>query len=85
MQKRTFVKAMALATSSPVSLFAQSTAGRPIRMLVPLPAGTSNDFATRVISPAMGQVLGQPVLLTTRRGPMALLQPWMLSRLRLTA
>lgn len=68
MQKRTFVKAMALATSSPVSLFAQSTAGRPIRMLVPLPAGTSNDFATRVISPAMGQVLGQPVLIDNKAG-----------------
>ncbi len=68
MKTRTFLKTIALAAGSPASLFAQSTTGRPIRMLVPLPAGTSNDFATRVISPPMGQVLGQPVLIDNKAG-----------------
>lgn len=68
MKKRTFIKALALAGSSPASLFAQSSSGRPIRMLVPLPAGTSNDFATRAIIPAVGQELRQPILIENKAG-----------------
>lgn len=68
MKKRTFVKALAFSASSPASLFAQSSGARPIRMLVPLPAGTSNDFATRVIAPAVGQVIGQHMVIDNRAG-----------------
>jgi tripartite-type tricarboxylate transporter receptor subunit TctC len=68
MKKRTFIKTLALSASAPASLFAQSSVERPIRMLVPLPAGTSNDFATRAIAPVMGQTLGQPILIDNKAG-----------------
>ena len=68
MKKRTFMAAIAATAVAPISLFAQTANGRPIRMLVPLPAGTSNDFATRVISPAVGHILGQPILIDNKAG-----------------
>lgn len=67
MKTRTFLKAMGLGLALPTSqLFAQS--GRNIRMLVPLPAGTSNDFATRTIAPFMGQALGQNIIVENKAG-----------------
>lgn len=67
MKTRTFLKAMGLGLALPAShLFAQS--GRNIRMLVPLPAGTSNDFATRTMAPFMGQALGQNIIVENKAG-----------------
>jgi tripartite-type tricarboxylate transporter receptor subunit TctC len=68
MNKRSLIKALAATAFAPTTLFAQSQSGRPIRMLVPLPAGTSNDFATRTISPAVSQQLGQPILVDNKAG-----------------
>lgn len=69
MKTRTFLKAMGMALALPAThVLAQGASGRPIRMVVPLPAGTSNDYSTRVISPAMGQVLGQPVVIDNKAG-----------------
>lgn len=67
MKTRTFLKAMGLGLALPASsLFAQT--GRNIRMIVPLPAGTSNDFATRTIAPFMGQALGQNIIVENKAG-----------------
>lgn len=67
MKTRTFLKAMGLGLALPSSsLLAQS--GRNIRMIVPLPAGTSNDFATRTIAPLMGQALGQNIIVENKAG-----------------
>ena len=67
MKTRTFLKAMGLGLALPSSsLLAQS--GRNIRMIVPLPAGTSNDFATRTIAPFMGQALGQSIIVENKAG-----------------
>lgn len=67
MKTRTFLKAMGLGLALPSSsLLAQS--GRNIRMIVPLPAGTSNDFATRTIAPFMGQALGQNIIVENKSG-----------------
>ncbi len=67
MKTRTFLKAMGLGLALPSSsLLAQS--GRNIRMIVPLPAGTSNDFATRTIAPFMGQALGQNIIVENKAG-----------------
>lgn len=67
MKTRTFLKAMGLGLAFPASsLLAQS--GRNIRMIVPLPAGTSNDFATRTIAPFMGQALGQNIIVENKAG-----------------
>ena len=51
MKRRTFLKAMSLPFIVPGnSAFAQGDTSRPIRMIVPLPPGSSNDTATRIIS-----------------------------------
>ena len=68
MKKRTFIQSIALTASSPLSLWAQNNSSRPIRMLVPLPAGTSNDFVTRVICPHVSKRLGQPILIENKPG-----------------
>ena len=58
MKRRTFLKAMGLTLALPATrVLAQG--GRNIRMIVPLPAGSSNDSATRVISAALSPLLGQ--------------------------
>lgn len=69
MKTRTFLKAMGLTLTFPATqALAQLGSGRPVRMLVPLPAGTSNDFATRVMAPFMGQALGQNVVVENKAG-----------------
>ena len=69
MKTRTFLQAMGLGLTLPASqLFAQGASGRPIRMVVPLPAGTSNDTSTRAISPPLSQLLGQPIFVDNKAG-----------------
>jgi tripartite-type tricarboxylate transporter receptor subunit TctC len=69
MKRRTFLKAMSLSLALPATrVLAQGSSGRPIRMIVPLPAGTSNDAATRIISAALSPLLGQPIVVDNRAG-----------------
>jgi tripartite-type tricarboxylate transporter receptor subunit TctC len=41
---------------------------RPLRMIVPFVAGGSTDVAARLVSDAMGEKLGQPVIVENRGG-----------------
>lgn len=41
---------------------------RPITLVVPIPAGGGTDYAARLISEPMGQILGQPVVVENRPG-----------------
>ncbi|MBS7813691.1 Bug family tripartite tricarboxylate transporter substrate binding protein [Roseococcus pinisoli] len=41
---------------------------RPLRMIVPFVAGGSTDVAARLVSDAMGEKLGQPVIVENRSG-----------------
>ena len=67
MRRRTFLKAMGLTLALPATrVLAQG--GRNIRMIVPLPAGSSNDSATRVISAALAPLLGQAIVVDNRAG-----------------
>jgi tripartite-type tricarboxylate transporter receptor subunit TctC len=69
MKRRTFLTGMGLTLAFPATrVLAQGGAGRPIRMIVPLPAGTSNDASTRVISAALGPLLGQTIVVDNRAG-----------------
>ena len=69
MKRRTFLKAVGLTLTLPATrALAQVGSGRTIRMVVPLPAGTSNDFATRVISAALSPLLGQSIVVDNRAG-----------------
>lgn len=41
---------------------------RPVRLVVGYPAGTSPDLVARAIQPALGQALGQPVVVENKPG-----------------
>lgn len=41
---------------------------KPIRMIVPTPAGGNNDFTARVIGPKLAESLGRPVVIDNRPG-----------------
>ena len=41
---------------------------RPVRVLVPQPPGGANDTVARVIAPALGDALGQPLIIENRPG-----------------
>lgn len=68
MKTRTFLKTLGLALTLPLGGAFAQPAGRPIKMLVPLPAGTSNDFVTRVMAPLAGEILGQSIIVENKVG-----------------
>ncbi|HUP30917.1 MAG TPA: tripartite tricarboxylate transporter substrate binding protein, partial [Usitatibacter sp.] len=47
---------------------AQAWPSRPIKMIVPFPAGGPTDVMTRILSDKLGQALGQPVVVENRPG-----------------
>ena len=50
------------------SAFAQSYPSRPVKVVVPFPAGGGTDALTRVIAKGMEQRLGQPFIIENRGG-----------------
>jgi len=67
MNRRDILKGMAASIAFPASgAFAQG--GRSIRMIVPLPPGTSNDSATRIISSVWSPMINQPIIVDNRAG-----------------
>ena len=47
---------------------AQNFPSRPVRMVVPYPAGGANDIVARLVSPTLTQQLGQQVIVDNRGG-----------------
>lgn len=47
---------------------AQSFPARPIRLIVPVPAGGSHDIVARLVAQRLSLRIGQPVLVENRRG-----------------
>jgi tripartite-type tricarboxylate transporter receptor subunit TctC len=69
MKTRSFLQAVGLAVMLPApAIWAQSSAGRQIRVIIPLPAGSSNDTSTRAQAPILAQFLGQPVVIDNKAG-----------------
>ena len=60
------VAALALALLAGAALAQYPT--RPIRVLIPQPPGGANDTVARVIAPALGERLGQPLVIENRPG-----------------
>jgi tripartite-type tricarboxylate transporter receptor subunit TctC len=65
---RTSLLAVAIAMGCAVSAWAQSYPARPIRIIVPYPAGGVLDMLTRAISEHARVALGQPWIIENRMG-----------------
>jgi tripartite-type tricarboxylate transporter receptor subunit TctC len=52
----------------PVSVAAADFPSKPIRLIVPFPAGGPNDIIARVIGQRMSEIAGQPVVIDNRGG-----------------
>jgi putative tricarboxylic transport membrane protein len=69
-----FAVAVLLAIAAGESCFAQSTGAdarwpeRPIRMIVPLPAGAAVDIVARLICQKLGERVGQTIVVENRAG-----------------
>lgn len=59
--------AFALALTA-TATFAQAYPSRPIRMIVPFPAGGTTDVVARIVAQRMTETMGQPVVVENRGG-----------------
>lgn len=57
-----------LALGAMVPLYAQQFPTRPVRLVVPYPAGGANDIVARLLAPRMSEQLGQNVVIDNRGG-----------------
>lgn len=69
MNRSTFLAAagLALALAGPAA-FAQPFPNKPIRMIVPFPAGAATDMAARVIGQQLSATLGQAIVIDNKPG-----------------
>jgi tripartite-type tricarboxylate transporter receptor subunit TctC len=68
MNRRSFLQSVGVTLAFPASGAFAQVAGRPIRIVVPLPAGTSNDYVTRVVAPYLTTSLGQTIVVDNKAG-----------------
>jgi tripartite-type tricarboxylate transporter receptor subunit TctC len=66
--RRVFTAACAASVVAPLPAFAQSYPSQPIRMIVPFPPGGLTDVIARMIGQALGERLGQSVIVDNRAG-----------------
>lgn len=68
MQRRHFLSAVAAATFASVSGLASAQDSRPLRIIVPFPAGGSTDMVPRNMQDVLTRLLGQPVVIENKAG-----------------
>jgi tripartite-type tricarboxylate transporter receptor subunit TctC len=71
MNTRNFLKALALGAALAAGAgpaLAQSYPARPVRMIVPFPAGSATDMAARVIGQQLSTTLGQAFVIDNKPG-----------------
>ena len=67
--KKTFCAVLGLALALATGLAqAQPFPSRPVRIIVPFPAGGTTDIAARIVAQRMQESMGQPVLVENRGG-----------------
>ena len=64
---RTLLAALALSLV-PVAATAQDFPNKPIRLIVPFPAGGPNDIIARVVGQRMSELIKQPIVIDNRGG-----------------
>ena len=67
---RLVVALLALLVAIPTAK-AQEWPNRPVRFIVPFPAGGSTDVATRVIGEYLSRALGQQIVVENKSAPTA--------------
>lgn len=60
--------ALALVIAATATAYAQTFPSRPLRLIVPFPAGGSTDLLGRALSQRLSTALGQPVVVENRPG-----------------
>ena len=60
--------AVAAAWASLTSMFAMAQSGKPVRLILPISAGSGVDTIARAAAPALGKALGQPVVIENLPG-----------------
>ncbi|MGQ0652571.1 MAG: Bug family tripartite tricarboxylate transporter substrate binding protein, partial [Betaproteobacteria bacterium] len=68
MRQKIVIALLACVAAAPGIAAAQSYPAKPIRLIVPYPAGGATDFFARAVFPKMGEALGQAVLVENRPG-----------------
>ena len=81
MNKRRFV-AFLLALAPLCALAQTAWPTQPIKLIVPYPPGGGTDFFARSVAPAMGEALGQPVIVENRPGASGLIAAHAVARQR---
>jgi len=65
---RAVLAILALASAAPPVLAQSAYPSRPIRLIVPYPAGGATDVVARVVAEKMSESLGQPIVVDNRPG-----------------
>src|ERR1043165_5268870 len=66
--RRVVIALLALILMPPVHVSAQEWPNRPVRFVVPFPAGGSTDVAARVVGEYLSRTLGQQVFIENKTG-----------------